>query len=522
MKIEYFCSRIEIQYRNNDKIGMIMETRKQIAAEKKRCISRNCSQAILHSLTKPKRVKGLSTLKTYVAIIIAAMGFSSCSMNGKAFVDDEKEYPEALFTLAEMATIELEIPEETWRKITTKASDKDYYECDVTINGERLDPIAIRTKGASSLDDVQMMKSDRYSFTLKLNKYKKGQEYHRLTKLLLKNNIWDATQMKDAIVYDMCRFIGLPAPLTNYARVCINGKLFGYYLMVEPVDKHFCRRNWPDEVTNIYKPYHNLAYTGEDMKQYAAISDYAKVKGGEASMKRVVEALRSVDEGKDIEEHIDVESVMKYMALQTMVVNFDCMTGHNTQNYYLREADGKISLIPWDYNLAWGGYPEDEEMEGEDMLEQSQTMMLPTDAGKRTTEEASRVVNFPIDTPFSADLRERTFFMKLLANEQFKARYYHYLDMLCNQYILGGEFTKTLNTINDEIGQFAGTEPNAFYTNEQFHKAQKTLQLVLEKRAASVHGQMKGEIPATWEGQKAQPQLLINSEDVNLQDLGGI
>ena len=112
--------------------------------------------------------------------------------------------------------------------------------------------------------------------------------------------------------------------------------------------------------------------------------------------------------------------------------------------------------------------------------------------------------------------------MTLLANEQFKARYYHYLDVLCNQYILGGEFRKTLSAINSEIGDVAGTETNAFYSNEQFHKAQKTLQLVLEKRAASVLGQMKGEIPSTWESQKAQPQKLINSNDVNLQNLGGI
>ena len=92
---------------------------------------------------------------------------------------------------------------------------------------------------------------------------------------------------------------------------------------------------------------------------YGDISDFAKVRGGEASMQRVVAALKSVEEGKDIEEHVDVESVMKYMALQTIVVNYDCMTGKNVQNYYLREADGKISLIPWDYNLAWGGYPDD-------------------------------------------------------------------------------------------------------------------------------------------------------------------
>lgn len=274
-----------------------------------------------------------------IVALALCLGFSSFVMNGKPSSVGKKEYPKALFSLGKMASVELEMPEETWQDITTKASDKKYHECTVTINGERFDHVAIRTKGASSLDDVKMMKSERFSFTLKLNKYVKGQKYHGLTKLLLNNNIWDATQMKDAIVYDMCRFIVLPAPLTNYARITLNGKFFGYYLLVEPVDKHFCQRNYPEEVSNIYKPYHNLAYTGEEMKNYAEISNYAKVNGDEASMQRVVAALRSVDEGKDIDAHVDVESVMKYMALQTMVVNFDCMTGHNTQPQQLINSD---------------------------------------------------------------------------------------------------------------------------------------------------------------------------------------
>ena len=129
--------------------------------------------------------------------------------------------------LGELASVDIKVPADTWQKILSKASDKTYYKCSVTINGEQFDNVSIRTKGASSLDDVMLMKSDRYSFTLKLNKHEKGQTYHGLSKLLLNNNIWDATQMKDAIVYDMCRFIGLPAPLTNYARVTLNGKLFG-------------------------------------------------------------------------------------------------------------------------------------------------------------------------------------------------------------------------------------------------------------------------------------------------------
>ena len=358
----------------------------------------------------------------HIIIIAFCLIASSCGKE-QTPPREESDYSEALFALGELAYVDIKVPADTWQKILSKASDKTYYKCSVTINGEQFDNVSIRTKGASSLDDVMLMKSDRYSFTLKLNKHEKGQTYHGLSKLLLNNNIWDATQMKDAIVYDMCCFIGLPAPLTNYARITLNGKFFGYYLMVEPVDKNFCHRNWPDEVSNIYKPYHNLAYTGEDMKDYADIADFAKVKGGEASMRRVVAALKSVHERKNIEKHIDLGSMVKYMALQTIVVNFDCMTGRNTQNYYLREADGKISLIPWDYNLAWGGYPEDENMEGEDMLEGQGEPMLPENAGMRSKEEVSRVVNFPIDTPFSADLSERTFFMKVNRGSPKKKRH---------------------------------------------------------------------------------------------------
>lgn len=462
----------------------------------------------------------------------------------------ENNYAEALFSPRKVGSVKISMPDSTWQNIIEHASEKKYHVCSVVINGERFDNVGIRTKGASSLDDVTNMKSDRYSFTLKLNKYRKGQKYHGMTKLLLNNNIWDATQMKDAIVYDMCRFIGLPASLTNYARITVNGKLHGCYLMVEAVDKHFCQRNYPGENTNIYKPYHNLAYRGEDLKQYNEISNFAKVRGDEASMHRVVTALKSVDEGKDIEKHVDIEDVMKYMALQTMVVNFDCMTGKNTQNYYLREADGKISLIPWDYNLAWGGYPDDEGgFEGFDDFdpekwktwfdslsqEQRDSVMksfsqqwndMPMDDmggdDEYNKEATKKIVNFPIDTPFSCKLSKRTFFMNLLANEAYKARYYHYLNVLCNEYIKGGALQKAFNTINKEIGTFVGTEPNAFYSNKRFHKAMQTFDTLLQKRSASVLGQMNGTIPSTWEAQKAHPQQLIPTDDINIQDLGGL
>lgn len=50
-------------------------------------------------------------------------------------------------------------------------------------------------------------------------------------------------------------------------------------------------------------------------------------------------------------------------------------TGSMIHNYYLYEEDGQLSMIPWDYNLAFGGF--------------------------QGGQDATSMVNYPIDTPVS-------------------------------------------------------------------------------------------------------------------------
>ena len=88
--------------------------------------------------------------------------------------------------------------------------------------------------------------------------------------------------------------------------------------------------------------------------------------------------------------------------------------------------------------------------------------------------------------------------------------------------VLNGIFKKTVATIDKEIGSFVGTEDNAFYSNKRFYKAMQTFDTLLQKRAASVLGQINGSIPSTWDAQKADLEKLINSDDINLSDLGGL
>ena len=129
-------------------------------------------------------------------------------------------------------------------------------------------------------------------------------------------------------------------------------------------------------------------------------------------------ALKSVHKKQNIESHVDVDAVLKYMAVQTMVVNLDGLTGDTTHNFYLYESDGRISLIPWDYDLAFGGkmlYIE--KMFNQRMQDLDQGTFNKDEWFQKKEiayhDEIRQIINLPIDTPFICDLSEREFFMNI-------------------------------------------------------------------------------------------------------------
>lgn len=117
-----------------------------------------------------------------------------------------------------------------------------------------------------------------------------------------------------------------------------------------------------------------------------------------------LEALKALSEGQDLEKYFDVDQILRYFAAHTVVVNLDSYSSTMAQNYYIYEKNGKLSILPWDYGLAFGGFQSD---------------------------DASSVVNFPIDTPVSGvSMEDRPLLNKLLENEEYMAKYHEYLQQL--------------------------------------------------------------------------------------------
>ena len=242
----------------------------------------------------------------------------------------------------------------------------------------------------------------------------------------------------------------------------------------------------------------NLNYIDDDLDSYETIWDGSVFKSSDSDHQKVVTALKNIcseDASTDsLAEYMDVDNVLRYMAVQTFVVNLDSLTGNMAHNYYLYEKDSQLNIIPWDYNLSYGGFQ---------------------------SGSADDVINFPIDTPFSENisLEDRQFFMALLNNETYLAQYHEYLSQLV-EYVQNGQLDTVYDRITSQIDNLVKTDPTSFYTYDEYTSAKEMLKETISLRAESIQGQLDGTIPSTWDGQSENSSSLIDASSIDLSVMG--
>ena len=165
------------------------------------------------------------------------------------------EYESRLFDTSETISINLIMDEEDWEDMLANAIAETYYQCDVEIGGEMIRRVGVRPKGNTSLTAIARdPDTDRYSLKLEFDHYVDGQTCFGLDKLILNNNYADATNMKEALIYDMYQYLDADASLYNYAELSVNGEYWGVYLALEAVEDSFLLRNYGTKNGELYKP----------------------------------------------------------------------------------------------------------------------------------------------------------------------------------------------------------------------------------------------------------------------------
>ncbi|MBQ8903226.1 MAG: CotH kinase family protein, partial [Oscillospiraceae bacterium] len=307
--------------------------------------------------------------------------------------ETEPLYASRLFC-TDVMTIDIIADETAWQTMLDNAMDEEYISVDVIINGQKITNVGIRPKGNNSLQQVASSDSDRYGFKIKFDEYVKGQTCYGLDMLVLNNMIGDATCMKEYTAFDMMKTMGIETPCYNYADISLNGEKWGLYFALEAYNDSYEQRVKGDESGVLYnvkttdrmdgedmpqmefpefdenfrksfsedeKPANNsekqgfgrggkgggmgagstggaLLYTDDNSSSYSAI--FSNVVGNDSTeedYQRVISAINVLNSGDDLEEYLDVDEILRYLAVHTVLVNLDSYYSQMAQNYYIYE-----------------------------------------------------------------------------------------------------------------------------------------------------------------------------------------
>jgi len=241
----------------------------------------------------------------------------------------------------------------------------------------------------------------------------------------------------------------------------------------------------------------DLVYVDDNISSYSSIFNNAQfLKNSDKDKQRVITAIKNLNEGTNLEQYFDVDEILRYLAAHTVVVNLDSYTSGMAQNYYIYERDGKITVLPWDYGLAFGGFQSD---------------------------SASDVVNFPIDTPVSGvSMEDRPLINKLLEVPEYKDKYHEYLRQIVDGYFVSGVFAETVMDLDAKINNYVKNDVSAFATYEEYEASLPVFIELGTLRAQSIDGQLNGTIPSTTDGQNSEKDALIDASGINLSALGSM
>ena len=417
-------------------------------------------------------------------------------------------YVTRLFDNSRVHTIDIQI--EDWGTFVGNAEKEEYVACTVEIDGEAFHNIGLRTKGNNSLRLTEEYGLSRYSLKLEFDQFLDGGNYYGLDKFSLDASFQDNSYLKTYMVYDMMAFMEVPAPLCSYVWVTVNGEDWGLFLAVEEPEEAFARRNFGNDYGKLYKPdYRSLSaenadvalqYIDDHPDSYPGIFENSKFKTSYADQERVIAALKTLSTGKNLETAINVDEVLRYFTVQVFVMNWDSYLGHTGHNYFLYEENGILSILPWDYNLAFGTYA-----------------LGMTDPIK----DPNILINYPINTPAEGEVMlNRPLYHNLIKHNAYFAKYHAYLDELLSEYFESGRFETTFWQMEKLIAPYVQKDPTAFCSFEGHQLAVDTLEQICLLRAQSIRGQLDGEIPATIQGQQENPDAKVDASQVQLADLG--
>jgi hypothetical protein len=253
------------------------------------------------------------------ALMIASTAFVVVAVQA---AENDKKAPSAkFFSEPTIRTFEFQISDAALNQL--RRSPRSYVTGTVREGDHVLTNVAIRIKGMGSFRNVD----SKPSLAVKFDEFATNQHYRGLSKLMFNNSVQDPTYLAEMIATQMFRDAGVPAARVTHARVQLNGRDFGLYVVIEAMNKQFLKQHFTDASGNLYEAY--LGDIDSRMEQDSGVP------GNQSDVHKLYAACRVQDPTErwtQLNKVLDVDRFVSFVAMEMFTSHWDGYAIH-TNNY---------------------------------------------------------------------------------------------------------------------------------------------------------------------------------------------
>jgi len=244
--------------------------------------------------------------------------------------------------------LKIQIPDAELQRL--RQQNREYVRCTVVESDKKTyEHVGIHLKGAAG--SFQGLDA-RPALTLNFDKFKEDQEFHDLDKIHLNNSVQDPGYLNELMCSELFLAAGVPAARATHARVWLNGRDLGFYVLKEGFNKGFVKRHFAEADGNLYEGGFVQDIDGQPKLQNGSgPTDRSDVKA-------LVEACRQGDPAKRwerLEQLVDIDQFISFMALELMTSHWDgYCNNRNNYRFYFEPKTGKVHFIPHGMDQMFG------------------------------------------------------------------------------------------------------------------------------------------------------------------------
>ncbi len=237
------------------------------------------------------------------------------------------------FGRGEIPELRIEISEAELQKL--RQDYRKYVKAKLTENDKEIYPdIGIKLKGAAgSFRGVD----DRPALTINVDKFAAKdapqKSFHGVDKFHLNNSVQDGTYLNELVCSEIFRAAGIPAARVTHARVWLNNRDLGLYVLKEGFDAPFLKRHFVNPKGNFYD-----GGFCQDIETKLE-KDSGDGPDDHSDLMALVQALRTPkpeDRWPLISQRLNVDQFLTFFALEVMTCHWDgyCRNRNNYRVYF--------------------------------------------------------------------------------------------------------------------------------------------------------------------------------------------